>query len=296
MRVGRAAQVLSRTMARLIRRVGNGTSKDYPLESVGPDQIQDGEDRQRFLSKVLELVERMDRFFDICNSKDHQESGYKYANRIIDKSNGVAYAAELLDTLRWIYEWKDSITNKHGVVQWDYFLTRETFNSMQYICYSFAALIYQVPLASTRGIGIVLKRINQDIVEHHFGHTRAGAGSTDAPTEFQCDKADQISQVLRYVKGVMVRGNVSKGELDSNVSDNELSSDSSDGEFDSDISEDEDEDEDEVDQKRKHEPNRDSPCAEQANSKKSKEEDKDGASRSESDLPRQELFVAGERR
>jgi hypothetical protein len=87
---------------------------------------------------------------------------------------------------------------------------------------------------------------------------------------------------------------VSKGELDSDVSDRELSSDSSDGEFDSDISE--DEDEDEVDQKRKHEPNRDSPCAEQANSKKSKEEDKDGASRSESDLPRQELFVAGERR
>jgi hypothetical protein len=170
MRVGRAAQVLSRTMARLTRAVMEGTSQQYLLRTVSPKQVPDGAPRKKFLSKVLELVERMDRFFDICNSKDNEESGYKYDNRIIDESNGVAYAAELLDTLRWIYEWKDSITDSQGVVKWEYFLTRETFKSMQYVCYSFAALIYQVPLGSTRGLGIVLKRINQDIVEHHFGH------------------------------------------------------------------------------------------------------------------------------
>jgi hypothetical protein len=69
--------------------------------------------------------------------------------------------------------------------------------------------------------------------------------------------------------------------LDSNVSD---------GEFDSDVSE----DKDEVDLKRKHEPNRDSPCSEQGSKKR--KEDKDTASRSEKDLPRQELFVEDERR
>jgi hypothetical protein len=267
--------------------VGDGTSKDYPLKTVTPEQVPDGEPRQKFLSKALELVERMDRFFDVCNSKDNLEiGGYKYDNRIIDDSNGVAYAAELLDTLRWIYEWKDSITDSNGVVKWEHFLTKETFKSMKYVCYSFAALIYQVPLAVGSTRGIVLKRINQDIVEHHFGHTRAGAGSTDAPTEFQCDKADQISQVIRYVKGVMIRGNVSKGELDSDVSD----SDVSEGGLDGDMDEDGEEVFNAVDLKRKSEQSRDSPCAERA-SKKSKE-DEDSTGHSEMDLPRQELFMA----
>jgi hypothetical protein len=58
---------------------------------------------------------------------------------------------------------------------------------------------------------IVSKRINQDIVEHHFGRTRVSAGSTDAPTGFQCHKADQRTQVLRYLKEVIIRGNVSEG-------------------------------------------------------------------------------------
>jgi hypothetical protein len=62
-----------------------------------------------------------------------------------------------------------------------------------------------------------------------------------------------------YVKGIMLRGNVSKGELDIDVSEGGLDSDMS----------------------------------EQA-SKKSKE-DKDTASRSEKDLARQELFVEDER-
>jgi hypothetical protein len=64
----------------------------------------------------------------------------------------------------------------------------------------------------------------------------------------------------------MIRGNVSKGELDSDVSEGELDSDVSEGGFDSDVSEDEDEVTNIVDQKRKHEPSRDSPCAEQVSS------------------------------
>jgi hypothetical protein len=145
-----------------------------------------------------------------------------------------------------------------------------------------------VPLGSTRGLGIVLKRINQDIVEHHFGHTRAGAGSTDAPTEFQCDKADEISQVLRYVKGVMIRGNVSEGEVDFYMDIRPRVKVKSEEEVD--FSMEMDIDMDEADQKRKDKPIRDSPYAKQA-SKKSKEDKGISTSCSEKDLPRQQLFM-----
>jgi len=55
------------------------------------------------------------------------------------------YAKKLLEILRWVEEWKDACT-VDGKVNWDISLTQETYKSMQYVCYGFVAMIYELAI------------------------------------------------------------------------------------------------------------------------------------------------------
>ena len=208
MKVKRSAQVLSRTMAGLIREVTANPQK-YPMQhslaGVPPEK------RAHFFARALELCEKMDRWFDICNSKDKKRKR-GHDNTWINKDTASQYADELLDILRWIFEWKDACTDVSGNVCWDCFLTQETFESFNYTCLSFASMLHY--LCGKRGNSIKLRAINQDVVEKHFGHARAFAGNTDNPVEKKLGHDVTTANMMRDIHGIVDNGNVTKGETE----------------------------------------------------------------------------------
>jgi hypothetical protein len=205
MKVNRAAQVLSRTMAGLIDELMENKDSVY---SEGIRQFGNIQNHAPFFfSRAKELCLKMDRWFDICNSKDKKISNDKDVVRITGKK-AEQYAAELLDILRWIVEWKDACTGKDGKTSWEFFLTQETYDSFHYVCLSFASMLYY--LAKGKGQTMILKRINQDVNEKHFCNTRVAGGSTDNPCEAHANRSAINSHATRnLLPNLLKRGNVS---------------------------------------------------------------------------------------
>ena len=91
-------------------------------------------------------------------------------------------------------------------------MTKETYKSMQYICYGFAAMIYHLVIGKNRMIAF--RRINQDSCEWHFSHIRAANGCNDNPTELACNIADLVSNLNRKIAGGVANANVKQVEME----------------------------------------------------------------------------------
>jgi hypothetical protein len=91
MNVECAAQVLSGTMVQMIDEVCSNP-KRHPM----PEKCPSGTDRIRLFSKVHQLCQHMNRWFDIFNGKDTFNPFAKAS-----KTLGPGYADELLEILAW---------------------------------------------------------------------------------------------------------------------------------------------------------------------------------------------------
>lgn len=124
-----------------------------------------------------------------------------------DERNAKRIIDELLDLVRWLEVWKDANTDGEGQVPWDtHFLKKETFTSLKHVRYGFALIIQWSVLQNEEPV--LLKKIMQDIVENHFGHLRAGCGTTDYFTELQGQSSAAIATVSRNIKWAVMNGNI----------------------------------------------------------------------------------------
>ena len=95
MNVSRTAQTrLSGTMGAMIDRVCSDADL-YPIKCLPKDY-----DRKSLFAKLRQLVRIMNRWFDICNSRDP-----KNPFALATKRTGPGYADELLEILAWFEAW-----------------------------------------------------------------------------------------------------------------------------------------------------------------------------------------------
>ena len=213
------ARILSATNVRMIRMVQDDEYSEHVDEQTGrtsrqkqftlpktlPEIDNDLAQRKKFLQRLCELVEHMDKWFDICNSRDKsQKAGFD--RRPVTPENGVKLAEELLGFIRWVEDWK--IANSiGGKVTWDTFLPRECYESLLSVSYTLVAMIYHFVVG--KRMWIRFDDVNQDIVEHHFGHMRSKAGDTTLVNNSVIRHSETYSHFMRTV-GVGTRhGNAS---------------------------------------------------------------------------------------
>jgi hypothetical protein len=149
------------------------------------------------LSKVRELCEKMNRWFDLCNSKDPTKMNRDWRVKITP-TNGAEIADEFLSILKFFKDWKDSLTDTNGKLHKAYFVPLETYDSMQRCCYGFASIIYDQTLKKKRPI--ILLRLNQDRCENHFGHVRIACGHSRHPRQAHANACAITSHLKRAIK------------------------------------------------------------------------------------------------
>lgn len=189
MKVKLVAQVLSATMVRAIDTVCTDTS-------VGIFPEVPYQQRKELLSKVRELCLIMNRWFDMCNSKDPNR--HKDWRVIITPNNGAEIADEFLSTLKFFQDWKESLTDTNGKLHEEHFVPLETYATMKRCCYGFASIIYDQVLTKKRDI--TLCRLNQDRCENHFGHVRIACGNVRHPLQAHANACALTSHLKRAIK------------------------------------------------------------------------------------------------
>jgi hypothetical protein len=95
MNVRRSAQVLSGTMVGLISQVC------HKPDAYALPRIPLSTDRIAFFSRIRQICVHMNRFFDLCNSKDPKNPFVHITNQ-----NGIRYAEEFLEILGWFSKWE----------------------------------------------------------------------------------------------------------------------------------------------------------------------------------------------
>jgi len=86
---------------------------------------------------------------------------------VFASSSTQTIARELLTFIKWLEGWKDA-SMEDGKMVWEYFLPPECYESLLNVSYGLVAVIYHFIIG--KGISLRLDDLNQDIVEHHFGH------------------------------------------------------------------------------------------------------------------------------
>ena len=86
-----------------------------------------------FYKQVQELVSKFNYWFDLCNSRDPGNRKNHWVVNIT-RNNGIATMYELLSPLAWLYERRTAVT-VDGKVDWSWFVTEETFESIHFVNY-----------------------------------------------------------------------------------------------------------------------------------------------------------------
>jgi hypothetical protein len=152
--------------------------------------------RKELLSKVRELCKKMNRWFDLCNSKD--PSMHKDWRVKLTPKNACEIADEFLSTLKFFQDWKDAMTDTNRKLHEKHFIPLETYASMERCCYGFASIIYDQVLMRKRSV--VLYRLNQDRCENHFGHVRLACGNVRHPLQAHANACALTSHLKRAIK------------------------------------------------------------------------------------------------
>jgi hypothetical protein len=102
--------------------------KTYTFPGTPRDIDEDTVRRKKHLQRLYEFVDHMDKWFDICNSRDKQRQKGK-DRRAVTPQNGPGIALELLSFARSLEDWKAANT-KNGAIQWDTFLPKQCYGSL----------------------------------------------------------------------------------------------------------------------------------------------------------------------
>jgi hypothetical protein len=192
MRVYLSAQLFSNTMVGMIDRVCKEPWK-YPRSRRKLGNSSSG--ITGTLAPLREFCVKMNRFFDLCNSKDPARNNPFVK---ITPNNGASYAAEFLEIAAWFDQWKNSIpvTDSGKMIDEKMFLTREAYTSIKSACLGFACLIYYKTIE--RGHWLSLCKINQDVCEHHFANLRQMLGCHSDPTQAEAMRGKIASTAVRH--------------------------------------------------------------------------------------------------
>lgn len=184
MRVPLAAQVLSKTMCRIIDSV---TANKPPSSKLLYEPLRD-------------LCSRMNDFLDIMNGS--RDKGY--ANI---KDGDAKELRELGEIMKWFEDWYASIQNdpRFGLEPDDKkhaFLPEECWYDLQSIIKGVTAfsVFYLRKFKGHEEIMIVQRRLMQDIVEHHFAHVRQSCGGSSHPNQEQAFRATSAAGTIRLFK------------------------------------------------------------------------------------------------
>jgi hypothetical protein len=152
-------------------------------------------DRKPVFSKIWELCEKMNHWFDLCTQKD------KKRNNLFLKfgpNNGKQFAMEFFAILRWFTEWETWMrANSPPGKKFDEmrFIPKETFRSHKYVCYSFAALIHRGCIKWK--LFVLPGKINQDMCKHHSATVRQSCMSHSGVNQAECMGAVKRSSMTR---------------------------------------------------------------------------------------------------
>jgi len=204
MRVKRYARIFSGSMVKMIDEVCNN-----PEVEIERCPAKTTEDRKEFYRPIRELVYILNRWLDLCNSRD-VDGKHSYLV-FVTRKNAEGIQNEFLNTLAWVERYREHSTNEHGVLDKDSFIPLELLSSMRSVCYGFAALIQKVVIEE--GGKLLLKRFCQDIAEHHFAHTRASCGWHDQPDQAGCTTCSVTSAVKRRI-ALSDKTNFTIGEME----------------------------------------------------------------------------------
>jgi hypothetical protein len=92
------------------------------------------------LAPVRRMCKEMNRWFDLCNSKDPEKRGNGIDKPVwVTTNNAEEIADEFLSTIKWLEEWKALLT-VNGSFKKEHFIPSETFDSMKRCCYGFACM------------------------------------------------------------------------------------------------------------------------------------------------------------
>ena len=163
MNVRLATQVLSESIAKILYEY-------YPEETHG----------------TAEFCEKMDKFFDILNVRNHSEyiKNRKPFFEPFRSNNDVRFDWLKNIFLKYLADWKTSVINRPGNFTQNacdrMFLSWQTYEGLQITVYS---LIEVTQFLLNEGMQFVLsERFNQDVVEEYFGRQRSLGRRSDNPT------------------------------------------------------------------------------------------------------------------
>ena len=187
MRVNLAAQVLSSTMANVLKAFG-------PPDTAG----------------TAKFCEMMDKFFDCFNASSEGTKTRKAFLLPYEDVNNERFSWLTDEFLHYLFEWQRSIKDRPGNFDDNararMFLSRQTFEGIKISIYSMMALIKFLLGA---GVKFVLtNHFCQDPVEQYFGKQREIGRRSDNPTIYTFGYNDNkirmyrsSSQILRNTSG-----------------------------------------------------------------------------------------------
>mmetsp|Transcript_61310 Transcript_61310/g.168244 ORF Transcript_61310/g.168244 Transcript_61310/m.168244 type:complete len:320 (-) Transcript_61310:76-1035(-) len=209
MRVPLAVQVLSTSMIRFIDNLEND---DMQLDADAATSL-----RKQDLGALRALCENVDRMVDICNGRSEKGVHHicttageidveEQERNVYERSSwDHEHLRELLQILGWFQSWKVSLAPNMAASEHmtpkerkAAFLPDQTWMDVQQLILG-AVCGCQFYLRRYPDKVVTLRRLNQDICEHHFAHVREAAGSTDSVSAGSAMRAT--------VAGAMVRAN-----------------------------------------------------------------------------------------
>jgi hypothetical protein len=87
-----------------------------------------GTDPKKRFSETRELIQKIDRFFNICNGKDPKKPFAKASPK-----KGPGHAEELLNVLAWFSHWEKWLRQQPGKCQPGCYIVRETFRALKHV-------------------------------------------------------------------------------------------------------------------------------------------------------------------
>lgn len=186
MRVNLAAQVMSAS-------VGNLMLTDSPTDC----------------SETAQYILQCNNFFDCMNVRSRKEGGLKRNDNLLPYvlPNDPRLEIILKDFLGYFEKWKSSISAESKSVQKKMFISEQTHEGLIITCNSVVEL---VKYALNKGMPFMLTaKLNQDVLEQHFGRHRSAGRRSDNPTMSAYMTQDNNFRVIRAAQySLMPKGNI----------------------------------------------------------------------------------------
>mmetsp|Transcript_15878 Transcript_15878/g.20864 ORF Transcript_15878/g.20864 Transcript_15878/m.20864 type:complete len:1146 (+) Transcript_15878:1229-4666(+) len=182
MRVKLAVQVLSHSMLDVI-----------------DEYCNDAPNQTELYAPMREFISHFDKFVDICNGGNSNNTRYNYGN--IESINS-AELDDLDEFMTWYEAWYNEIKTDAAYAHFDAegkknsFIPEECWFDFQSIAKGIIAMSHFY-LTKFPNAKIIQRRLMQDIIEHHFAHIRSSGGGTQNPTIEACQRGTATAGVTR---------------------------------------------------------------------------------------------------